>query len=475
MDFSDYESFLASKKIYAKPAGFTVTRSDLLPTLKPFQADVVSYLLSIGRGAAFEECGLGKTLQQLEWAYHVATHTGGVVLILCPLAVSQQTLREADRFGIARGRMPVSVVTSHDQIPFTNGIAITNYEKLAKFYPERFAGVVLDESSILKSYNGKTKQALCRSFAATPYRLACTATPSPNDLMELGNHSEFLGAMDSSEMLARWFINDTAHVGKYRLRGHAEQDYWRWVASWAVSLATPGDLGYDDSGYVLPEMTIHEHVVASDDEPEKGSGLLFSNETINATTLHREKKKSVKERAELVAGLVNNSTDSWVVWCDTDYEADWLNHFMKADDVVEVRGSHSEFAKERNIVRFSTGDARVIISKPSMCGFGLNWQHCHKAAFVGLSYSFEMFYQAVRRIWRFGQQFPVDVHVVNSESEQVIWRAVMRKESSHRGLQSKMSAAMRNMQMEAVRGVRKLQSYDPGQRMQLPEFLRSRA
>ncbi len=475
IELDDYQRFLASKKLYAEPAGFEIDREKLLPSLKPFQADVVSYLLRIGRGAAFEECGLGKTLQQLEWAYHVATHTGGLVLLLCPLAVSQQTLREADRFGIARGRLPVSVCSAHDQIPFLNGIVITNYEKLSKFHANKFAGVVLDESSILKGFTSKTKQDLCNSFKSTPYRLACTATPSPNDLMELGNHSEFLGAMASNEMLARWFINDTAHVGKYRLRGHAERDYWQWVASWGVSLATPADLGYDDSEYNLPPLEIVENVVASDDEPEPGSGLLFANDTINATTIHKEKRKSVFERAEVVAKLVRSSTEPWVVWCDTDYEADALVKAINLpDDCVEVRGSLPDYSKEHRIERFSTGQARVIITKPSICGFGINWQHCRNAAFVGLSYSFESFYQAVRRIWRFGQLQKVFCHVVNSEAEQCIWRRVREKEDAHRGLQCKMAAAMREYQMESVRGVRRLRQYQPGQRMVLPEFLRSR-
>jgi len=471
---NDYKSFLANKRTYRPDSGIVIEQGELNPLLKPWQGDCVRYLLRRGSAAAFEECGLGKTFQQLEWAYQVAKHTGGLVLVLCPLAVSHQTHREADRFNVCRDKsLPIGVYGSHDAIPFTNGIVIANYEKLKHLKPERFAGVVLDESSILKSFNGKTKQGLCQSFEATPFRLACTATPAPNDQMELGNHSEFLGVLRSSEMLMRWFINDTMHAGKYRLKGHAEADFWDWVSSWAVSLETPDDLGYPADGYVLPPLNIHEHEVEADDAAPTGSGLLFRNETINATTVHKEKRQSCAARAEVVAGLVNNSTEAWVVWCDTDYEADEL--VKRIPDAVEVRGSMKESKKEQHIDMFSLGLARVIISKPEICGFGLNWQHCHKTAFVGLSYSFERFYQAIRRLWRFGQLFPVDCHVVNSAAEQVVWRAVKRKEQEHRLMKRSMSQVMLASQMERVRGKLRVESYRPEMKIELPSWVKARA
>lgn len=473
---TDYREFVASKRAYAKPSGFEVAAGDLNPHLKPFQSDAVRYLLRIGRGAAFEECGLGKSLQQLEWAYQVARRTGGLVLILTPLAVAQQTIRECEKFNVNRSgskdAMPIVVAESDDDVLFLNGMVVTNYEKLPKFNASRFAGVVLDESSLLKSFNGKTKQRLCEAFSKTPYKLACTATPSPNDQMELGNHAEFLSVMPSSEMLARWFINDTAHVGKYRLKHHAREDYWRWVASWAICLSRPSDLGYSDEGYVLPPLELHEHEVdVEDDAP--ANGRLFRDDGVSATSIHREKRASLVARADKTAELVNaqQPNESWIVWCDTDYEADAL--VDRIPDAVEVRGSMTELRKRERIEQFSTGRARVIITKPEICGFGLNWQHCSHVAFVGVSYSFERFYQAVRRTYRFGQTRPVHVHVVNSPVEQVVWRMVKSKEAAHLDMQSQMAVAMRDVQQELVRGVRRLRKYDAQHAMSLPAFLRS--
>lgn len=470
---SDYQSFIASKRSYRPDSGLIVEPDDLNQSLHGWQGDAVRYWLRRGASAGFEECGLGKTLQQLEWAFHVAKRTRGNVLVLCPLAVAQQTLREAERFQIGRGWLPIAVVKAQDEIPFTNGIAITNYEKLGKFDTSKFAGVVLDESSILKSFNGKTKQALCTAFEPTRFKLACTATPAPNDQLELGNHSEFLGVLRSCEMIMRWFINDSMNAGKYRLKGHAEKGYWDWVSSWAVSLESPADLGYPDDGYVLPELEIHEHEVDVDELPAM-NGQLFNNESINATTVHREKRLSCGARAEVVAGLVNNSTESWVVWCDTDYEADELA--KRIPDAVEVRGSYPDGKKIMHIDQFSLGLARVIITKPEICGFGINWQHCSHAAFVGVSYSFERFYQAIRRLWRFGQLNPVHCHVVNSLAEHVVWRTVKRKEQEHRLMKKSMSQAMLASQMNNVRGVSlKLDSYQPKQGLILPEWMKVRA
>ncbi len=466
-----YRDFISAKKKYAEPSGFIIDPSDLSPSLFPWQRDVVSYALRTGRAALFEECGLGKTIQQLEWGYQVARKTRGNVLCLCPLAVAQQTLRAAEQFDIGRGSLPIIMAASQDQIPFTNGIVITNYEKLDKFRSESFAGVILDESSILKSYNGKTKQALCRSFSSTPFRLAATATPSPNDLMELGNHSEFLGAMPSSEMLSVWFINDAAHVGKYRLRGHAHEDFWRWVSSWAVCLSSPADLGYSSEGYDLPPLEIIEHEVGCEDG-EPGSGQLFRNDSINATSIHREKRISLNERTERTAAIVNGSAEAFTVWCETNEESELLAKLIP--DAVEVRGSQADTKKVELLDRFSTGQARVIVTKPSIAGFGVNWQHCHNAVVCGLSYSFEKFYQLVRRHYRFGQKHPVRIHVVNSPAEQVVWRAIKGKEANHQLMQSGMSNAMRESQMEFVRGVRKLRQYEAVRGMELPGWLRGR-
>lgn len=468
---SDYRQFLASKRSYKPDSGFELDPAELNPMLFPWQGDCVRYGLRRGSCALLEECGLGKSFQQLEWAYQVARHTGGNVLLFCPLAVAGQTLREAARFDISReGRIPIMIAKAQDEIPFVNGIVISNYDKLHHFQPEKFAAVVLDESSILKNMMGKMRNKLCESFSKTPFRLACTATPSPNDQTELGNHSEFLGQMRHSEMLGRFFVNQADDNKGYRLRKHAVGQFWDWVSTWAISLETPADLGYPADGYVLPPLEIYEHEVEADDTPTQ-PGQLFANESINATTIHREKRMTNIARAEVVAGLTNNSTDSWIVWCDTDYEADELA--KRIPDAVEVRGSFSEFKKEQAIEKFSTGQARIIITKPDICGHGLNWQHCHKIAFVGLSYSFERFYQAVRRSYRFGQKMPVEVHVVNSAAEQVVWRTVKWKEEEHRLMKKSMSGAMLASQMEHVRGisVNRLRKYEPGQDLILPEWM----
>lgn len=477
----DYQQFLRSKRTYAKPCGFDPDPSALPSILKPFQRDVVSYLLRIGRGAAFEECGLGKTAQSLSWAAAVTQHTGKPALMLCPLAVAGQTKREAVKFNIGNGNLPIEIVGSSDAIEHRNspGIYITNYDKLipvknkpSRFDTSIFSGVWLDESSILKGYNSKIKQSICSDFRDTPFRGAGTATPSPNDLLELGNHSEFLGAMPSSEMIARWFINDLAHTGKYRLKHHAEKDYWEWVASWAVSLSTPADLGYSDEGYVLPPLNIEERVVEVDEGPPL-SGQLFANTPLNATTIFQEKRNSLASRVDEVASIVNASTAPWVVWCDLNDESKELAR--KIPDAIEVTGSMHDHIKETLIDRFSTGQARVIISKPSICGFGVNWQHCSNAAFVGVSYSFEAFYQAVRRLWRFGQINPVRCVVVNSPAEQQIWRTVCRKETAHLELQSKMSGAMKRAQMELVRGIREVEKYNAEESMKIPAWLGGKA
>jgi hypothetical protein len=296
--------------------------------------------------------------------------------------------------------------------------------------------VVLDESSILKAYTGATKRALCQRFENTPYRLACTATPAPNDRMELGNHSEFLGVMPSDDMLARWFINDGGKAGTYRLRKHGERDFWRWMASWSVCISSPADLGFSDEGFKLPELVTYEHVIDCKAE----SGYLFAvPRQVSATNVHREKRAYLNERAEVVAGLTNNDTDCWAVWCDTDYEADAL--VRRIPDAVEVRGSHSEKIKEDRLRAFSDGQVRVMITKPEIGGFGLNWQHCHKTTWFA-GYSYERFYQSIHRLLRYGQMHDVDCHVVRTVNEGSIVESIERKRRQHAEMQREMASLM---------------------------------
>lgn len=430
----EYQDFLASKHLRANASGFDA--GDLNPNLFPWQAEVVRWACKQGKAAIFAECGLGKTLMQLAWAEQVCELPGlNAVLILTPLAVARQTEDEAGKFGI---KANVRVVESQSEV--VRGINIANYHKLHKFDTSVFAGVVLDESSILKSFMGKTKRALIDAFSQTPYRLACTATPSPNDFMELGNHAEFLGVMPSSEMLARWFINDLADTGKYRVKGHAEKDFWAWVASWAACVSKPSDLGYPDDGYELPDLDVRQVVVEvdlSDDTGEK----LFRGGDLNATNLHAEMRRTAKDRAAVVAELVRENEGPWVLWCNTNYEADELRRAIP--EAVEVRGSDSDEKKESVLAGFADGTHRVIVTKAKIAGFGLNWQHCSNVAFVGLSYSFEQYYQAVRRCWRFGQKRPVKVHIVMAETETAILSDVLAKQGQHQRMISELAKATR--------------------------------
>lgn len=432
IDQDAYDAFLQTKRVIARPAGLTVAPETLPAMLFPFQREIVAWALRRGRAALFADCGLGKSFMQLAWGQAVHQSSGGDILILTPLAVSAQTISEGGKLGI-----PVHLCRS--QADVQPGITITNYEMLSHFDPSHFAGVVLDESSILKSYMGKTKRALIEAFAGTPYRLCCTATPAPNDVMEIGNHAEFLGIMPSNEMLMRWFINDTMSNGHYRLKGHAQKAFWHWVSSWAVSLRKPSDLGYADEGFLLPELRVQHRYVTTDTAVGVEEGQLFRAPAMSATTLHKEMRLTAPERAQAVAELVNGSADAWVIWCNTNYEADEL--VARIPDAIEVRGSESVTDKERKLTAFTQGRARVIITKPGIAGYGLNWQHCHHTAFVGLSYSFEDFYQAVRRLYRFGQQHPVEVVIVAAETEAPLVATLERKIQAHMQMSEAMHAS----------------------------------
>lgn len=464
----DYREFLDSKRVKVKPSGFDVPEEKLPAKLFDWQRKVVSWAIRNGRCDLFEECGLGKGPQQLAWCDAVVRH-GNVkrCILLAPLAVAMQMLREAEKFEIQ-----TDVRYCREGHEVGPGINIVNYERLHKFDPILFDAVDGDELSVLKAYTGKRKQQLCNSFNHCRFKLGATATPAPNDLMELGNQSEFLQVMPSNEMLARWFVNAGDSVGKYRLRKHAVRDFWRWVASWAVCLTKPSDLGFPNDGYDLPPLNFVEHLVEVEGR-KPPPGHLFDSGKINAVTMHGEKRQSIDARAakagELVAAVKPRQA---IVWCDTDYEADAL---VKAiPDCVEVRGSHSLEAKERNLNAFLTGQARVLVTKPKIAGFGLNLQFCCDMVFVGLSWSFEQLYQAIRRCWRFGQLRPVNVHVIQTEAEAVIATAVWGKQQQHEEMQSQMAAAMREFQIANVLGRRELAAYHPTIPMEVPSWIRSK-
>jgi hypothetical protein len=437
----DYEQFLTDKQLTAEPTGIEVPRESLNPMLFNFQKDLVLWCLARGRSAVFADCGLGKTPIQLDWARLINEHTRQPVLIVAPLAVSRQTVREGEKFEI-------DVHLCRESHHVHSGINITNYERIERFDPAEFGGVVLDESSILKSYTGKYRTALIEAFKDTPFRLACTATPAPNDFMELGNHSEFLGIMTRSEMLSMFFVHDGGSVQNWRLKGHAEQDFWRWMCSWAAVVQQPSDLGYSDDGFVLPPLNIHAETVSVSADRTM-DGYLFP---VAATTLlerRQERKASIKQRVSHASALANESSEPWVMWCGLNDESRMLTESIPG--AVEVTGSHTDDHKERAMLRFADGEIRVLVTKPSIAGFGLNWQHCPNMAFVGLSDSYEQYYQAVRRCWRFGQTSPVNVHIVTAETEGNVVANVNRKESDAKRMADEMTAMTREFVQSNVK------------------------
>lgn len=426
-----YESFLASKAPRPVASGLDVV-PDLNPRLFPHQRDCVEFGLRQGRFGLFLDTGLGKTLCQLEWSKHAAAATNGSALILTPLAVAAQIVREGRQFGYE-----VRQIT--DQSDAGPGINVCNYDRLGRIEPGSFGAVALDESSILKSFNGKTTRSLIEAFSHHRFRMAATATPAPNDHMELGTHAEFLGIMTATEMLMRFFINDTATASQsWRLKRHGEAAFWEWMVSWARMAETPADLGYDASSYVLPPLCVERHRAAGD--VRAPAGELFAAD-VSATTMHQVKRETAEARAAMVAEMVNDNDRPWVVWCDTDYEADALVKMIP--HAREVRGSHTPKQKEDTLAAFASGGLRVLISKPVICGFGLNWQHCSDMAFVGRSFSYEAWYQAVRRCWRFGQTKPVACHIIVAEGEDQIGRVIDRKSADHARMKRAMADAMR--------------------------------
>ncbi len=460
----DYGDFLSRKHARRDSTGFDP--DTLCPALFPWQELVTRWSIRRGRAALFESTGLGKSIQQLAWAEAVVRHTKRPVLILAPLAVAAQTVREATKFGIG---VPVVQASSQADVPDA-GIAVTNYHKLDHFDTPAFDGVVLDESSILKSFMGKTKQRLCEAFSVTPFRLACTATPSPNDYMEIGNHSQFLGVMDSDEMLSRWFINAGDEVGAYRLKKHAEDDFWQWVASWAVAVTKPSDIGFPDVNYNLPPLKWIEHVVSG--KASTGDGKLFDDSQMTATTLQRIRRDSVAARVAAVKKAVMAEPDEpWLIWCNTNDESTQLAKAIKG--AVEVVGSEDEDAKADKLVGFSEGRITRLVTKARIAGFGMNWQHCRRVAFVGLTFSFEDIYQAIRRCWRFGQTLPVHVHAVTTDSDGAIIATITRKQVQHDAMQHKLRTYFARQILQTTPADRRLTTTTAA-RVTLPAWIRTK-
>lgn len=430
-----YDAFVASKRRAEVATGHQP--SDLNEHLFDFQHAIVSWAVRRGRAAIFADTGLGKTLMQLSWADEVASHTGGQVIVLAPLAVSEQTIEQGATFGIQVTRYAGQTQP---------GVYITNYERMGEVDWSVLSGVVLDESSILKAHDGKTRTALIENCQGVPYRLSCTATPSPNDFMELGNQCEFLGVMSRTEMLATYFVNDTGDTGTWRLKGWGASKFWEWMGTWAVVLRNPSDIGFDGSRYLLPQPVYFEHVVQTEQ-----SGDLFAKPAMTMTERRQAQRGSVQARCEALAEVVNSDPDEpWLIWCHLNDEAELLESLIPG--AVNVQGSDKPEVKTKHMMDFTHGRLRVLISKPKICGFGMNWQHCARMAFVGLDDSFEKFYQAVRRCYRFGQTRSVEIHIFTAENEGQILANIKRKEADHHNMSANMIDHMRDIMNTELAG-----------------------
>lgn len=450
----NYEEFIKSKTIEFKNYGFDIDKENLNPMLFDFQKDIVRWALKKGRAAIFADCGLGKTPMQLEWANQIYKREGGKILILAPLAVATQTQREGEKFHI-----PVNICES--QADVKEGINITNYEKLEKFVANEFIGVVLDESSILKSFTGKVRNTIIDNFRHTPYKLACTATPAPNDYMELGNHSEFLGVMTRSEMLSMYFVHDGGQTSKWRLKGHAEDKYWEWMASWSVFIDNPKNLGYEVEGYDLPKLNIYE--IVADDMP-----VVYGKLTL--TQRRNARRESLDVRCKRAADIVNHSNDNWIVWCDLNDESAKLASLI--NNSVEVKGSDKSSHKRDSMLDFANDKIKCLVTKPSIAGFGMNWQNCNNMIFVGLSDSYEAYYQAIRRCWRFGQAKEVNVYIIISSQEGTVKENIERKQQDTEKMQQAMIKLTKDITAKELKQTTRITTmYEPNMEMQLPNWI----
>lgn len=452
---NEYEDFLKNKRFVLESCGFDVDKSTLNPMLYEFQKDIVRWALAKGRACIFADCGLGKTAMQLSWSYQIYKHSGYTanILILAPLSVCEQTKREGQKFNY-------DITICESQADVKPGINITNYEKLDKFVANQFHAVVLDESSILKSFTGKIRTSIIDNFMNIPYKLACTATPAPNDYMELGNHAEFCGVMTRSEMLSMFFVHDGGETSKWRLKGHAEDVFWQWMASWCVFVNNPRDVGYEVSGFDLPALNIHE-IIVDGDEP--------TTEKLSLTERREARKESLRLRCEKAAEFVNNSDEQWLVWCDLNDESHTLHNLIH--ESVEVQGSDKDEHKTKSMLDFSKGTIKCLVTKPKIAGFGMNWQNCHNMIFTGLSDSYEAYYQALRRCWRFGQTMEVNVYIVISAREGCVKQNIERKQDDFLKMQREMTELTKEITKKELKKTCRLSTpYEPKVEMKLPDW-----
>ncbi|MBQ1294934.1 MAG: DEAD/DEAH box helicase [Clostridiales bacterium] len=462
----EYQDFIRSKETSVQQSGFESDKSTYNKNLFEWQKDIVHWALKKGKACLFEDCGLGKTLQQLSFADEVFKHTGGNVLILAPLAVAAQTKAEGEKFGI-------EVNICRKQCDVKAGINITNYEMIEHFEPETFQGIILDESSILKNSTGATKTALTEMFKNTPYKLCCTATPAPNDFMEIGNHAEFLGIMSQTEMLATYFVHDGKNTSKWRLKGHAKAKFFEWIASWACCMTSPANLGYDSGEYKLPPLIIHEIQVESGNTQAEDGQLMFYAETAESLSERREaRKESLEKRVEKSKEIAESVDGQALIWCDYNDESALLA--AEIAESVEVKGADTDEHKKTAMLNFSNGEVKRLISKPKIAGWGMNWQNCNTVIFCGLSDSFESYYQAVRRCWRFGQKKPVDVYIITSEAEIAVKQNIERKQSEAQQMTGELVKYTKDILESEIKGtVRISERYIAIEQMIVPEWLRS--
>lgn len=460
MSVRDYGAFVRDKLVSHQPSGIKSGFS-MPGAMFGHQSALASWALRRGRAAIFADTGLGKMLIELAWADAVRKHTGMPVMIHTPLAVASQIAAEGAKFGIE-----ATVVREANEV--TPGINITNYDRLHKFDTSIFGGIVLDESGCIKHHDAKTFRLLTEAYRNTPFKLPATATPAPNDWTELGTHAEFLGICTRAEMLAEFFTHDGADTSVWRLKGHARSIFWKWVATWGAMIRKPSDLGFDDGAYNLPPLRLHEHTV---DVSAPLNGMLFAMEAQTLSERRDARRGSMSERVMACAAAVNAEPDeAWVVWCDLNDEGDALTAAIHG--AVQIAGRHTTDEKETRLRDFAEGRTRVLVSKPSICGWGLNWQHSARMAFVGVTDSFESYYQAVRRCWRFGQTRPVDVHLFSSSQEGAVAANLRRKERDAKEMGESLSAETAGAVFsEVVGAVRETNAYVPANRVAVPSFL----
>ncbi len=455
---ADYDRFLASKRRVVHDAGRPVNPDEIHPSLFGFQRSITAWALRKGRAAIFADTGLGKSRMQIEWA----RLTGERTLILAPLAVAQQTIREAAAIGVEIGY-------ARHQGEAGGQITITNYERLDRFDPAAFGAVVLDESSILKAFSGTTKKALVKAFADTPYRLCCTATPAPNDLEELCNHADFLGWMKPSEMRSTFFIADNrGQFMKYRIKKHAREAFFRWLASWAMAVRLPSDLGFPDEGFALPSLLVVPEIVTA---PHLETDRLFVTDLYGVREQAAVRKATMPARVQRTVDLVNAEPDEmWLIWCGLNEEGRQIA--ARIGDAVLVEGSDDPDVKAARLLDFAEGRTRVLVSKASIAGFGLNFQRCARMAFCGLGYSYEQYYQAIRRCHRFGQTRQVHAHVVVSDIERSIYDTVVEKERQAAELSGGLLAEVRDYERaELFAGTTMEDDYEPRRELTVPDWM----